>query len=534
MSQVEPTDALPASIDVVIIGSSLAGLSAASSLTRAGTSFVLLEKDAVLGGTLRTLTPSSANPHHAYLDLGPSYLSPVQNFALEEILRLRLKIVETPLDPKLGWLFESSDGTILTLPGQPDTFPGGELALELIGTLDALTLMVRTQVLAPEAFPDAAFWDAMSVEQWLDVWLSQQTKATETQKRYASEALACAVRSVFAAEMNEIGFLYLLWQGATAGSFSMLVAPQGGFAWRLAYGVADLVGELAGELDPRSVRVGAEVTDLTQTTGGVDVRLATGAVIQARYVIVATKPKAWVAHRLDTKDPDVEAALDRHNLFADAARPGRCVKAWVFYKRPFWRDLGLQATVLAARETDADGPISWTLDHSWEVADPDPQRPAPRCRYAIACWISDKYMNKFPHLFDDPPGAAAGTALAGRKRAVIAQLRRLFGPLAESELLDPDVDGGEPYLDTLMEGVGRDQTSVWLAPGQLTDGSFKLSELGTVGPVAYATGVLSPEWAGWLEAELYMGVHAATLAARELQRLNLTSGSSLVSVRRVR
>lgn len=500
----------PTPIDVVIIGASVAGLAAAATLRRAEVPFVVLEKEPEhLGGMVRTLSATPAHPEYAYLDTGPSYISPVQNFVLEAVLRLGLPVVETPLDPKLSWLFESSTGTILTLPGSPDTFPGGKLALVLIGTIDALTLMVRTKVTVPEEMPGAAMLDSLSIKDWLEMWFAGQPDATPLEKAHVTQAFACAVRSVFAAELEQISFLYMLWQGATAGSFSMLIAPAGGFTWRLAYGAQDLVQRLADEVgDDRIVRA-TEVRQLNQTADGVLVRLTHGGSYLAKYVIIATRPRAWTAHELDTPDPAVRASLARHKAFAAVVEHGRAVKAWVFYKRPFWLDQGVQATVLAARETERSGPITWTLDHTWTLKDWDPQRPLPRHRYAIACWISEKYLEDHKPLLAGSTGA--------RKRAVIEQLKRLYGPLAESELLDPDVDGCEPYLDTDMLGATRNQLATWLGPGQLTSGTFQIGTLGTAGPVAYASSALSAEWAGTIEAELHVGVRSATLAVQHLQ-----------------
>lgn len=512
-----PLDATaPTSVDVLIVGGSIAGLAAAGTLKRVrdadpSLSFVLLEQGSTLGGDARTLPPTAANPHHAYLDLGPSYLSPIQNFALEAVFRLGLKYVDTPLDPKLNWLFESSDGTILTLPGQPDTFPGGLLATKLIGTLDMLALWIRTDLRHPERLPGAQSLD-VSVKDWLTAWLAQEDAETPQQHAYILEAFACAVRSVFAAELHEVSFLYMLWHGATAGAFSMLVAPAGGFAWRLAYGAADLVRVLEAEVKAGDILRGAKVTALKQATDGTVLVTTSAGQYVAKRVIVATSARSWVDHTLDTKDVDVLLQLGRHKAFAQKAKRGRAVKAWVFYKRPFWRDMGLQATILAAREHDPDGPISWTLDHSWEVADWDPQRPVPRYRHAIACWISDAYLSAREAEATSEGAEATATLGARRKRAVIAQLKRFFGPLAESELLQPSVDGAEPYLDTDMLGLSREQFTTYLPPGAISSGVFRPSDLGAAGPVVYATSALSPEWAGSIEGELHMGVHAATLA----------------------
>src|SRR5947209_5506479 len=84
-------DALPAHVDVVVVGGGHNGLVAATLLARAGLSVVVLERDTVLGGAARTEQPFPKVP--GLRQSTGSYLLGLMPPELAQLLDLRLPLV---------------------------------------------------------------------------------------------------------------------------------------------------------------------------------------------------------------------------------------------------------------------------------------------------------------------------------------------------------------------------------------------------------------------------------------------------------
>ena len=44
---------------------------------------------------------------------------------------------------------------------------------------------------------------------------------------------------------------------------------------------------------------------------------------------------------------------------------GDTIKGFVFFRRPFWRDLGLMGFALCGGSDFAQRPLDWTMDNCW-------------------------------------------------------------------------------------------------------------------------------------------------------------------------
>lgn len=116
-------------------------------------------------------------------------------------------------------------------------------------------------------------------------------------------------------------------------------------SFRLADGTAALVRALAHDLSPDDLRIGAQVTAMTRTEGGVELTIqradATAETLSCGYVIAAVPPRLLEATVTFTPEQD-----------AGTTRRWRAAPTWMAphakfvacYDRPFWREAGLSGT----------------------------------------------------------------------------------------------------------------------------------------------------------------------------------------------
>lgn len=105
--------------------------------------------------------------------------------------------------------------------------------------------------------------------------------------------------------------------------------------FRVAGGLSALVEALAAKLDLNRVSLGAKVTQIARTEGGIRVDIADGASVLAKRVVLAIPPRLAPA-----LIPELPASV----LTALQGIPGWMAgqaKIVAVYERPFWRDAGL-------------------------------------------------------------------------------------------------------------------------------------------------------------------------------------------------
>lgn len=353
--------------DVIVVGAGLAGLCAARKLKEAGKSVTVLEARDRVGG--RTLSHGLAND---IIDLGAQWIGPDQKRIAK--LAAELGVQTFPQYHQGKKVLEDSRGV-----SHQDDFIK---AIPILSQLDLKFAVDRfdrygnsVPLEAPNTAARAAEWDAHSVESW---------KQRHTWTQGARMVIDGVTRMVFAAEPQEISFLYFLFYLRSGKGFEALSEVQNGAQQdRFKGGSQQLSIKLAEPLGDDLV-LNTPARGVQQTPQGVEVRTDWGA-HNAAYAIIAIPPA--LAARIEY-DPPMPPNRDQ---LTQRMPMGSVIKCIAAYDKPFWRDRGLSGESFS--ET---GPIAATFDDSpedgaqgalvgfmvgrdaraWTGADPDKRREA--------------------------------------------------------------------------------------------------------------------------------------------------------------
>lgn len=377
------SDPSPSSVDVVVVGAGLAGLSAARTLVEAGLSCVVLEARDRVGG--RTL----AHPlGRGVFDMGGQFVGPGQD-RIQEVARefgvelMPMYVTGKKLQDFCGNISRYRTPFPTTSLWKP--FPFWNL-INLGVSMAKFEIQRRLVPLdSPWNTPWSRKWDAVSIEAW--------KHSNPLRPREIGGMLDAILRPGFGSEASEVSLLNFLFFLQTAGG---LLGALRGQTYRFTYGSQQLSIKLAERLGDR-VRLGAPVRAVEQDDEGVSVHSDRGT-WRGRYVIV-TVPVPLTAHIDWTpKLPGLRVGL------VERIPMGSEVKVFVTYDRPFWRDDGLSGEVVS----DGD-PVAVVFDNSM----PDGGQPA------LVALIGGKHA----HTWNLRPRQE-------REQAVIENFARWFGPRA--------------------------------------------------------------------------------------------------------
>lgn len=445
------------SADVLVVGAGLAGLYAARELARQGMNVYVLEARDRVGG--RTLSHPLLNDT---IDLGAQWVGPTQHRVLA--LARELGIATCP---------QAHRGkNVLLLGGQRGTYRGTIPALPLAGLAQLQLAIMQIDRLArtvplddPASAPRAAEWDALTVGEWL---------GTKVRRADARAVLRIAVNAIFAAEPEELSFLFFLFYVHSGGGLmSLSEIKRGAQQDRLVGGAQQLSQRMAAQLGERVV-LNAPVTAIDYGKQGVTVSTAIGR-YHARLAIVAIPPT--IAGEIN-----YSPALPHPRQQLTAAMPmGRVIKCLLAYQRPFWRTSGFSGTALCD-----DGPVRMVFDDSPPTGE----------HGALVAFIL---------------GSAADTwaerPRAERARVVCEQLVRCFGPQAAQPAAYLDQSwASEQWSAGCYVGV--------LPPGALTRHGDALRA--PVGPIIWAGTETAQVWNGYMDGAIESGERAAREALARL------------------
>jgi len=380
----------PETVDVLVLGGGLSGLTAARRLAERGHKVMVLEARDRVGG--RNFFAPVGNHH---FDLGGQFIGPTQERVRALIAELGLQL--KPVFVKARKIWELRDDR-LEFSGATPPLPWGTL-LDLPHVMHRIDGLANTVgPITPWDAPNAAALDSMTVEQWT---------AAHSYTRNTADLVTCSTRAVFGADPGELSMLYVAFYTAQGDSLEMLTNTDGGAQDSVIVGGAQQMSQLlAGKLG-NAVRLSQPVRTVKQDESGVEVTTEPGLVVRAKYAVIAMPPVA--AGRI-VYDPPLPPP--RRDL-QERAPMGRYYKVIVTYDKPFWRDAGFSGEVASVRgpivaaydDDPGDGTgailgfIGGDAARAWAVLPADQQKQA--VLGCLARWLGEAAWHPTAYGFND-------------------------------------------------------------------------------------------------------------------------------------
>jgi monoamine oxidase len=439
------------SVDVVVVGAGLAGLTAAVDLVAQGHRVVVLEARGRVGG--RTTGQLLSDGHT--IEMGGQWFGPTQTevLALAEQHGLETYPQYDEGDQQLVW-----DGKIQR-SGSDEPRLSLDAALE-VGRLTAQleTMAATLDLNCPWTAPRADEWDRITFRSWLD-------EACDNAEALAFWRLFAP--AIFAAEAHEMSLLHFLFYIASGGGIGMLLGTRDGAQDCRMVGGSHLISEaLAGSLGA-AVRLSSPVHSIEHDADGAIVRHDGGEVF-ARRVVVALPPA--LAGRLRYA-PAMPALRDQ---LTQQVPMGSVIKINVLYDRPFWREDGLKGSTMSFED-----PLSVAVDNTPHGSE----------------------HGVLAGFFEGVHARGVSTLTQAERRAIALQcLVKYFGPQAAEPLEYHELDWSAEEYSRGCYG-GRFGTGVWTAYGP------QLSA--PVGVIHWAGTETAAVWNGYMDGAVRSGHRAA-------------------------
>jgi monoamine oxidase len=383
--------------DVVVVGAGFAGLTAARELVRKGKSVIVLEARHRVGG--RALNKELDGG--VVSERGATFVGPTQT----RIQRLAREVgVEKFRNFNEGDNVYLHDGQRTTYS---DTGPTGTAPPDLEILPDIATVVGKLDQMAREVPVDAP-WDAPHAKEWDAQTLLRFARANSSSgnPRFI-ELLSVITRAAMGAEAGQLSLLFTALFVAQSGdekhpgTFERnFNTRQGAQQDRYRGGTQLIAKRVAHELGDRVV-LGSPVREIAMYDNGLRA-ISDDVVVSARRAVIALPPVMVRRIRFDPGLPD------RHRKLLANMTQGTLTKVAAVYKRPFWRDAGLNGTSISL-----DGPFGATYDDS----------PEDGSRGILFGFVGGAAGRRFATR---SPGA--------RKAAVLDEMTKLFGARAGSPI----------------------------------------------------------------------------------------------------
>lgn len=321
-------------LDVAIIGGGLAGLTAARDLQRAGCdSFILLEARNRTGG--RTFNHDLGNG--VVSEAGGQWVGPGQTAIFDLARELEVDTFPSYYQGKSAYLVGDAKFEENLADSQGAHSP-------TLDKLDALARGVPSK--EPWKAADAATLDNLSVGEWL---AQQGVSNTE---RFTFDTSIGLTTGTPPSNLSLLHYLSLV--NSSDSSMAKLEGWQGGAQeTRFVGGSQILCIKMAQALGDR-VKLSCPVRKIVGWDRDVVELHTDQGIIRARQVIAALHPALCNQISFDPPLPSGRAQLQQ--LWPSHAPMRKTVHV---YKRPFWRDKGLNGQI-----SQADGPLIFSYDNS--------------------------------------------------------------------------------------------------------------------------------------------------------------------------
>ncbi|CAB4592822.1 unannotated protein [freshwater metagenome] len=438
-------------VDVVVIGAGLAGLSAARDLLKEGVDVVVLEARDRVGG--RTFTVTEADG--VVVEHGGQWVGPTQDRALALIEEFGLGTFTQFSD---GANLQYSQGKHLEYHG---AIPTGD-PLQAADLVDAMVeLTTKAMEIDPECpweHPLAVLLDSMTVE----TWISSQPYCES-----AKDWIRTLCRALFPAEPGEISLLHALFYFRSGGGVEKMIGTiNSAQESRITQGAQMLSKKLAEIVGDRLI-LEAPVIRIDHDSHGATIHHDKGT-ISAKRVIVAIP--LVLAGRIRYSPPmsGVRDQLTQRSFM------GSVLKVHVVYEKPFWRNKGLSGHV-----TSDCGMVQITFDQC------HPDRPE-----GVIVGFMDSHLGR----------VATQMTFEERRDVVIEDLVRLLG----EEARNPKAYYEKAWID---EEFSRGAYVGMMTPGTWSTLGPHLRE--PVGVIHWAGTETAKIWNGYMDGAIRSGEDAA-------------------------
>jgi len=303
-------------VDVIVIGAGLAGLSAARRLKERGASVIVLEARPRIGGRVQT----ERLPTGHVVDHGAQFLS-------DDHKRLSALVDEVGLT-RVARGTTGQYAYFSSPTARPALAEDGQLPLSLWARLDGLQLywrIGRHQKCVRQA--DRASWDTRTAAAYI-----RELAFTDEAYRF----LAGFLEGELCIPMDALSACELIEQASSVGGRQ---GEADSAQWFLAEGTGPLADHLAGILGA-SVVLNAPVKRVHHDADGVTVETV-HTTYRARHLIVTAPPQLYGALGILPHLPE-----NRQRVIA-RYQPGSVIKTVLVFEQPWWHEQGLPGSLLS-------------------------------------------------------------------------------------------------------------------------------------------------------------------------------------------
>lgn len=328
-------------VDVVVIGAGISGLTAARRLKQAGRSVAVIEAGDRVGGRTMNLQVTDG----VITEGGGQWVGPGQDRVLALIEELGLTTFKTFIDGK----------SIYHRRGRSKRYDGTIPPMSPLAIADFAQLQLRLERMA-KSIPLEAPWTARRAQEWdattFGRWIDEHSFTAE-----AREMFTMAFTVTNAEDLHSTSLLVQLARIKGGGGIDHAVnITDGAQESRVVGGTAAIADRMAAELGP-AVVLDSPVSAVHQDADGVLVRSAR-LDVRADRVIVAMSPADATRIRFTPDLPTRRSMLQRR------WSTGSENKLFAVYDRPFWREQGLNGQAVT------DLPVAnYVVDNSPPDAD---------------------------------------------------------------------------------------------------------------------------------------------------------------------
>lgn len=310
----------------------------------------------------------------------------------------------------------------------------------------------------PWESPNAAEWDAMT----LQTWMNRQMRFQKSR-----DLFKIAAEAIWAADPNEFSFLHALFYTKSGVSLDVLMNVGGGAQEERILGGAQQPALKIAERLMSEIKLNSAVNTIKQTEEMVTVS-GNGFTYSAKKIIVALPPSMIGKIQFDPPLPANKQQLIQRMPM------GTVTKTYAIYPKPFWREKGLNG--LAATN---NGYTTVTFDNS----------PKDGSKGILMGFVLANQAKAFANLSEPE-----------RKESILSSFVKMFG----NEAANPEMYLDHSWAEEEYTGgcyAGLMTTGAWTSLGEALRNPC--------GNIHWAGTETATEWNGYIDGAIQSGERVA-------------------------